>query len=146
MKFVDTEEFGFDIGSVVDVGPEVARKIGYNSSTSTPLGYAIVLLLIRRSLVRAQVEEPVNQRVRPPSGGLTLALLGRILGSAKYSQKKLPKFHRLAARAISSRRPNWEAHIVLYFGIIMLLFGYVDRYFSFYRQPIPRLSVAFWPA
>ena len=39
---------------------------------------------------------------------------------------------RLAALAISNRRPNWQEHIVLYFGIIMLLFSYVDRRFSFY--------------
>jgi hypothetical protein len=54
--------FGFGIGSALDSGQQVGRKIGYNSSTSTPLGYAIVLLLIRRSLVRAQVEEPVFKR------------------------------------------------------------------------------------
>jgi hypothetical protein len=37
-------------------------------------------------------------------------------------------------------------NIMLIIGMIMLLFSYVDRQFSFYGQPIPRLSVAFWPA
>jgi hypothetical protein len=36
--------FGFGIGSVVDVGPQSGLENGYNSSTSTPLGYAYVLL------------------------------------------------------------------------------------------------------
>ena len=28
-------------------------------------------------------------------------------------------------------------HTMLLIGMFMLLFGYVDRHFSFYRQPIP---------
>jgi hypothetical protein len=62
------------------------------------------------------------------------------------SSNVLDETHDKSAFVTDRDHKAGHARIVLYIGIIMLLFGYVDRHCPFYRQPIPRLSVAFWPA